>query len=158
MLMNLRWRFGLLAFCSAVGTIAANPILASSESASKPIKLSINATQRSAYAVVPLSSLKGSLASGDVSQLPLIVLSSSMGQPKRLPKVEFDRSNPTRIVALVTYLGLEDDSIKNMRYRVEMVPSDSLCSCQRWEVSWVGRQQQCQSGRGSQEWTAQACS
>jgi hypothetical protein len=156
MQMNLRWQSGLLAFYGAVGAIAANPILAASESVSKPL-ISINATQRSAYAAVPLSSLKGSLASGDVSQLPLMVLSSSMGQPKRLPKVEFDRSNPARIVALVTYLGLEDDSIKNMRYRVEMVPSDSLCSCQRWEVSWVGRQQQCQSGRGSQDWSAQIC-
>lgn len=158
MLMNLRWQAGLLAVFSAVGMIGANPILALSEGAAKPIKLLVNATQRSAYAVVPLSSLKGTLASGDVTQLPLIILSSSMGQPKRLPKIEFDRTNPTRIVALVTYLGLEDDSIKNMRYRVEMVPSDSLCSCQRWEVSWVGRQQQCQSGRGSQEWTAQVCS
>jgi hypothetical protein len=157
MLMKLRWRSGFLAFCSAAGMIAAHPILASSEGAHKPIKLSINATQRNAFNVVPLSSLKGTLASGDVSQLPLIVLSSTMGKPKRLPKVEFDRTNPTRIVALVTYLGLEDDSIKNMRYRVEMVPSDSLCSCQRWEVSWVGRQQQCQSGRGSQNWSTQVC-
>jgi hypothetical protein len=157
MLKNLQWQMGLLALCSALGMMTASSLPVSSENVVKPRKLSVNVMQRDNYAVVPLSSLKGSLTSGDLSQLPLIVLSSLMGQPKRLPQVDLDRSDPARAVALVTYQDIEDDSLKSIRYRVEMVPSDSLCACQSWKVSWVGRQYLCQSGRGSQDWSAQVC-
>jgi hypothetical protein len=80
-----------------------------------------------------------------------------MGPQKRLPKVELDRSNPTQIVAWVTYSGLEDDSVKGIRYRVEMVPSDSLCTCQSWKIAWVGRQYQCQANCGAQDWSDRLC-
>jgi hypothetical protein len=157
MAMNIRWRSGLLALAGAASMMATLPMSATSSENAKPQKLSVNASQRAGYAVVPLSTFKGSTASGDPAQLPLIALKSSMGPQKRLPKVELDRSNPTQIVAWVTYSDLEDDSVKGIRYRVEMVPSDSLCTCQSWKIAWVGRQYQCQANRGAQDWSEQLC-
>lgn len=156
-LTTVRWRTALFAVWSAASITLNNLPRASSEGAAPPRKPPSIAAQRSAYSVILLSSLKGSLASGDPSQLPLIVLNSNFGKQERLPKIEIDRSKPTQIVAWATYLGLEDDSVKDIRYRIEMIPSDSLCTCQRWKISWIGRQYRCQAGRGAQDWSAQLC-
>jgi hypothetical protein len=156
-LATSRWPMVLFAVWSAASITLNDLHRAASENAAHPTTPSSIAAQRSAYSVILLSSLKGSLASGDPSQLPSIVLNSNFGQKQRLPKVEFDRSNPTQMVAWVTYLGLEDDSVKDIRYRIEMIPSSSLCACQSWKISWMGQQYRCQAGRGAQDWSAQLC-
>jgi hypothetical protein len=94
-------------------------------------------TMRGNYAEIPLSSLKQSLLSGDPNQLPLIALRDRFPKGKRIPSVTFDRSNPKRIVAIVRQT---DRSSATAQYRVEMVPTNSMCDCQRWKVVWVGRQ------------------
>jgi hypothetical protein len=94
-------------------------------------------TMRGNYAEIPLSSLKQSLLSGDPNQLPLIALRDQFPKGKRLPSVTFDRSNPKRMVAIVRPT---DKSSATAQYRVEMVPTNSMCDCQRWKVVWVGRQ------------------
>jgi hypothetical protein len=156
-LATLRWSTVLLAVCGAASITLNDLPRAASESAAPSRTSSSIAAQRSTYSVILLSSLKGSLASGDPSQLPLIVLNSNFGKQQHSPKIEIDRSNPTQIIAWVTYLGLEDDSVKDIRYRIEMIPSGSLCACQSWQISWMGRQYRCQEGRGAQEWSAQLC-
>jgi hypothetical protein len=94
-------------------------------------------TMRGNYAEIPLSSLKQSLLSGDPNQLPFIALRDQFPKGKRLPSVTFDRSNPKRMVAIVSPT---DKSLPTAKYRVEMVPTNSMCDCQRWKVVWVGRQ------------------
>jgi hypothetical protein len=94
-------------------------------------------TMRGNYSEVPLSSLKQSLLSGDPKQLPLIVLHDKFPKGQRLPAVTFDRSNPKRMVAIVRPT---DKSSATTQYRVEMIPTNSMCDCQRWKVVWVGRQ------------------
>lgn len=94
-------------------------------------------TIRGNYSEVPLNSLKQSLLSGDPKQLPLIVLHDKFPKGQRLPAVTFDRSNPKRIVAIVKPT---DKTSATAQYRVEMVPTNSMCDCQRWKVVWVGRQ------------------
>jgi hypothetical protein len=156
-LATLRWSTVLFAVWSAASITLHDLPRAASESAAPPRTPSSIAVQRSAYSVILLSSLKGSLSSGDPSQLPSMVLNSNFGKQQRAPKIEIDRSNPTQILASVTYLGLEDDSVKDIRYRIEMIPSGSLCACQSWKISWMGRQYRCQAGRGAQDWSAQLC-
>jgi hypothetical protein len=94
-------------------------------------------TMRGNYAEIPLSSLKQSLLSGDPNQLPLIALRDQFPKGKRSPSVAFDRSNPKRMVAIVKPT---DKSSPTTQYRVEMIPTNSMCDCQRWKVVWVGRQ------------------
>jgi hypothetical protein len=95
---------------------------------------------RSSYKAVPLSSLKGSILSGDPAQLPLLALSFKTGRGEQQPQVKLDRSNPSRIVAVVNRLGTANGSIKAARYRIEMVKTDSTCGCKQWKVDWVGQQ------------------
>ncbi len=95
---------------------------------------------RSSYKAVPLSSLKGSILSGDPAQLPLLALSFKTGKGEQKPQVSLDRSNPNRLVAVVNRLGTADGSAKAAQYRIEMVKTDSTCGCKQWKVDWVGQQ------------------
>ena len=55
-------------------------------------------------------------------------------------------------VLLFTRMGLPDDSVLGMRYRLELVPRGA-----EWELSWVGRQFVCRPGRGHQDWGTAPC-
>ena len=55
-----------------------------------------------------------------------------------------------------TMMGLPDDSVNSMRYRIEMT-WDPQRPDQNWEVVWVGQQFRCQQGRGPQEWGSEGC-
>jgi hypothetical protein len=127
------WRFSssVLLF-SAILAIA--PSLSTASAAPK-----VAVAGRSSYKMVPLSSLKGSILSGDPAQLPLLALSFKKGKGERQPQVKLDRSNPSRLVATVIRLGTAD-SVKETRYRVEMIKTDSTCGCKQWKVDWVGQQ------------------
>ncbi|MGB3266596.1 MAG: peptidoglycan-binding domain-containing protein [Microcoleus sp.] len=56
-------------------------------------------------------------------------------------------------VILYTRIGLADDSARALRHRVELKRDQN-----QWEIIWVGRQFQCQPGRGHQEWSGIVCS
>ena len=56
-------------------------------------------------------------------------------------------------VILYTRIGLADDSVRALRHRVELKRNQN-----KWAIIWVGRQFQCQPGRGSQEWSGIICS
>lgn len=91
---------------------------------------------RGNFVEIPLIAFNQPLLSGDPNQLPLIALHDYFSKDKYIPSVIFDRSNPKRIVAIIS----QPKSAKKTSYRVEMVPTDSLCDCQRWKVVWIGQQ------------------
>lgn len=55
-------------------------------------------------------------------------------------------------VILYTLIGLADDSVGAVRHRVELKRNQN-----NWGIIWVGRQFQCQPGRGQQEWSGIVC-
>lgn len=72
-------------------------------------------------------------------------------------QVIVDYSNPNGVVVTLIYLGLLDDSTRGIRYRLEFSPAGSQSNRPLWQVAWVGRQQLCQPGRGSQNWSSENC-
>ncbi len=62
-------------------------------------------------------------------------------------------NNPAQVIITLTQMGLPDDSTRGIRYRLEFIPKDN-----QWQLAWAGRQQMCQPGRGSQDWTTEQCS
>jgi hypothetical protein len=88
------------------------------------------------YTAIPLSSFQQSPLGGDPNQLPLTFLSGQLGKSSA-PKLSIDRSNPQRFIATVT---LTNPTASASRYRVEMEPNQSPCSCKEWKVVWVGKQ------------------
>ncbi len=56
-------------------------------------------------------------------------------------------------VIVQTLVGLADDSLAGIRYRIELKLNQN-----RWEIVWVGQQYKCQPGRGHQDWSDVICS
>lgn len=65
--------------------------------------------------------------------------------------IKYSRNNTA--VIMLTKEGLADDSVRALRQRIEMQRNQNG----RWSVIWVGEQNKCQRGRGSQTWTAKSC-
>lgn len=61
--------------------------------------------------------------------------------------------SPEQQVVTITQTGLPDDSVEGRLVRLDFLPDG-----ENWQVDWVGQQQRCQEGRGSQEWTTELCS
>ncbi|NJK75729.1 MAG: hypothetical protein HC849_20400 [Oscillatoriales cyanobacterium RU_3_3] len=76
--------------------------------------------------------------------------SDSEGRKSDAISVEY----PTRNTAVIvhTVVGLADDSVAAMRYRIELGIKQN-----KWEIVWVGRQSKCQPNRGHQNWAAGRC-
>ena len=55
-------------------------------------------------------------------------------------------------VVQLTQMGLPDDSVRGMRYRLEFAPQSD-----QWQLSWVGRQVLCWPGRGHEDWGTAPC-
>ncbi|NER79663.1 MAG: hypothetical protein F6K42_08785 [Leptolyngbya sp. SIO1D8] len=61
--------------------------------------------------------------------------------------------DPTQAVLLFTRLGLADDSVRGIRYRLEFVPYEG----EQWELVWAGQQFMCWPGRGHENWETELC-
>lgn len=61
--------------------------------------------------------------------------------------------SPEQQVVTITQTGLPDDSVEGRLIRLDFQPDGD-----NWQVDWVGQQQRCQEGRGSQDWTTELCS
>ncbi len=60
----------------------------------------------------------------------------------------------TTAIALYSEVGLADDSVQGIRYRIEL--SRQIDSNQ-WRIDWLGSQAKCQPGRGQQDWGKATC-
>jgi hypothetical protein len=55
-------------------------------------------------------------------------------------------------VVLFTRMGLPDDSVRGLRYRLEFASQGG-----EWGLVWAGRQAICWPGRGHEDWSAAPC-
>lgn len=80
-------------------------------------------------------------------------------QPEKLFQeiVGIEGDNPSNIIVSITQIGLADDSIKGIRYRIDFQPYNKSSSESQWQMTWAGQQFICQPGRGNQNWTADFC-
>lgn len=71
-------------------------------------------------------------------------------------EVDVNFIEPQKAIVTLTQTTLPDDSIRDRRYRVDVVP-EATPAGNSWEIVWAGTQHRCQPGRGSQEWTTELC-
>lgn len=72
--------------------------------------------------------------------------------------VTVEYPQPNLAVVIVTHMGVADDSVRGIRYRVELVPTKkSTQTDKQWEIVWAGSQFTCQPGRGHQDWSTELC-
>ena len=66
--------------------------------------------------------------------------------------VETLTASPDGQVVQFTRMGLPDDSVRGLRYRLELAPQGD-----QWQLLWVGRQVRCWPGRGHEDWGVEPC-
>lgn len=71
--------------------------------------------------------------------------------------VTVTQPQPNLAIVVVTQLGLPDDSLRGLRYRLEL-QQEKTAGQSQWRLVWAGRQHTCQPGRGPQTWTVKPCS
>lgn len=113
---------------------------------------------REDYQAIALSKLRntGSLTGSDPEAIARQVFRNTepmRGKPEIIIKTDYPRA-----VAIVTHIGIGDDSVRSIRYRAEfMATSATVPSDQIWSLVWAGSQFKCQPGRGHQEWSSKLC-
>lgn len=60
--------------------------------------------------------------------------------------------SPDGRVVQLTRMGLPDDSVRGLRYRLELASQGD-----QWQLGWVGRQVRCWPGRGHEDWGVAPC-
>jgi hypothetical protein len=133
-----------LLFFLAVFTCIQLPIAAFSQTAARSGYEALNAKQ---------FATNNQITTFNPKDIAIKLLSSdreSEGRKSDAISVEY----PTRNTAVIvhTVVGLADDSVAAMRYRIELGIRQN-----KWEIVWVGRQSKCQPNRGHQNWAAGRC-
>ncbi len=79
------------------------------------------------------------------------------GRAEETVMIDYGGPPPSEIAVVKhTMIGLPDDSVNSMRYRIEMT-WDPQNPDEDWQVVWVGQQFRCQQGRGQQDWGSDSC-
>lgn len=113
------------------------------------------ANLRDSYNTIDLQQLESSLTGSNPSAIALSAFGINEPQEGNFQQsVSVDNSNPQQPIVTITQTNLPDDSVRDVRYRVEFESAQS-----QWRMVWAGRQHRCQQGRGSsQDWTTATCS
>lgn len=147
----------LLSACSYVTT----PQVKSAVSTSRQTlaaKTSDNQESRAGYQAIALAKLgKGDQLKGsDPKAIALRLFRNT--EPERGKSEITVETNYPRAVAIVTQIGIGDDSIRSIRYRAEFTAtSATVPPDQEWTMVWAGSQFKCQPGRGHQDWSSKLC-
>ena len=72
-------------------------------------------------------------------------------------EILMETRNNNQVIVTITQLNLPDDSLRDLRYRIEF-ESEKNSGDSPWRMVWAGRQQTCQVGPGSVDWTTETCS
>jgi hypothetical protein len=121
-------------------------------------KTSDNQQSREDYKAIALAKLgKGDQLKGsDPKAIALRLFRNT--EPERGKSEITVETNYPRAVAIVTQIGIGDDSIRSIRYRAEFTAtSATVPSEQVWTLVWAGSQFKCQPGRGHQDWSSKLC-
>jgi len=71
--------------------------------------------------------------------------------------VAVDYPQPNQAIVTITQTGVADDSVGGIRYRAELVPTQSSQTGKQWKMVWAGSQVKCHQGRGHQDWSTELC-
>jgi hypothetical protein len=161
----------LLVFCGAAMLLSACSQISASVVSRTEVKASVglsrqtlaaktsdNPGSREEYKAIALSKLgkNDDLVGSDPKAIALRVFRNT--EPERGKSEISVETNYPSAVAIVTQIGVADDSIRGIKYRAEFtatsntVPSDKL-----WTLVWAGAQFKCQPGRGHQNWSTELC-
>jgi len=110
--------------------------------------------ERDNYSAINLEQIDSDLTGSNPREIAIAAFGIQEPQEGNFQQtVSVDDSDRQQVVT-ITQNNLPDDSVRDVRYRVEFEP---VVQRSQWRMVWAGRQQRCQQGRGSQDWTTESC-
>lgn len=136
------------------------PIVNPTERQSRPTPsvAKTTTTQRQNYTPILLADIID--AKSRVGNDPKVLALSAFGNTESeggVQQVSVDYPQPDQAIVIITQVGVADDSVRGIRYRIEFVPAVKSSPTSKWEMVWAGSQVTCQSGRGHQDWSKELC-
>lgn len=129
----------------------------STEQTRNPNSLTSADSGRSGYQPIDLSQLNAAALSGtDPKAIALAAFGAQEPMEGNFQQAISSTSQGNRAVVMLSQVGFPDDSVRGMRYRVELEQQPGSTQPQ-WRIVWAGRQQLCQPDRGPQDWTTGSC-
>ena len=121
-----------------------------------PSRFAIARGKRQEYAAIDLKKL--SVSTSLIGSNPQAIAIAVFGikepiEGKFRQTVELTPAGDRRAIIILTQLGLPDDSVRGLRYRLEFQREGTSL----WRMIWAGRQQTCWPGRGHQDWRTDSC-
>lgn len=151
-----------LSACSSISGNVATPRTRIASAASlqhQTLKMTEEKKQapREEYKAIALSKLgAANLVGSDPKAIALRVFRNNEPEQGKL-EITVDTNYPAA-VAIVTKIGVADDSIHGIRYRAEFIATaNTVPADQVWSLVWAGSQVKCQQGRGHQDWSTERC-
>ena len=71
--------------------------------------------------------------------------------------VTVDYPQPNQAIVTITQTGVADDSVAAIKYRAQLVATQSSPTGKQWKMIWAGSQVKCHQGRGHQDWSTELC-
>jgi hypothetical protein len=115
--------------------------------------------ERDQYTPIDLKTMEPpiSLTGNDPREVALAAFGlKEKNEPSVKETIALNTISPQQAIVYITQLGLADDSVRGLRYRVEF-EATSHANQPQWRMTWAGKQNICWKGRGSQDWTTELC-
>lgn len=114
----------------------------------------IATNERDNYSAINLEQINSDLTGSNPREIAIAAFGIQEPQEGNFQQTVTVDDGDRQQVVTITQNNLPDDSVRDVRYRVEFEP---VAQRSQWRMVWAGRQQRCQQGRGSQDWTTEAC-
>lgn len=117
-------------------------------------------SDRTHYTPIALNNLPSQtrLSGADPKAIALSIVDLPETEGNSQTQTSVTRKQGQSAVVLLSRVGLADDSVQGIRYRLEFAPESTLDNEAQWQLIWVGRQQLCWPDRGPENWTNRPCS
>ncbi|MGJ3250221.1 MAG: hypothetical protein ACFE0J_03660 [Elainellaceae cyanobacterium] len=126
-----------------------------------PSESSASLPERDAYAPIDVSQIPSDAFESMTDPKSIAIALFGVEEPDAVEgnfeqMVSLNETSSDRVIVTLTQLNQADDSVRDVRYRLEFEPVPESDDAQ-WQLVWAGRQQRCWQGRGPQEWTTELC-
>ncbi|MGJ3245909.1 MAG: hypothetical protein ACFE0I_07540 [Elainellaceae cyanobacterium] len=131
------------------------------EASPSPSDSSTSLPERDAFAPIDVSRIPSDAFENMTDPKSIAVVLFGVEEPDAVEgnfeqRVSMYETSSDRVIVTLTQLNQADDSVRDVRYRLEFEPAPESDDAQ-WQLVWAGRQQRCWQGRGPQEWTTELC-
>lgn len=153
-----------LSACGSQRSLRANPspvspssLTLTSKRATAQLVSERTPTERQNYKSISLAEIEPNALVGTEPKAIAVSAFGNIESEGGSQDVTVDYPQRDRTIVTITQTGVADDSIRAIRYRVELQQHQTAQAGKEWKIVWAGSQVKCHPGRGHQDWSTKRC-